>query len=42
MQLRGSSTVTTAIYTQALLTALAVEKEFYKNKDLFKLSQVLG
>lgn len=40
MQLRGSSTVTTAIYTQALLTALA--KEFYKNKDLFKLSQVLG
>lgn len=42
MQLRGSSTVTTASYRQALLTALAVENGFYKNKDLFKVSQVLG
>lgn len=42
MQLSGSSTVTMDVYRQVLLTTLAVEKEFSKNKHLLKLSQAPG
>lgn len=42
MQLSGSSTVTMDIHRQALLTTLAAEREFSKNKHVLKLLQALG
>lgn len=42
MQLNGLSAVTTDIYSQVLLSSLAVEKDFRRNKHAFKLLQALG
>lgn len=42
MQLNGSSTVTADIYSQVLLSSLAVEMDFHRNNHVFKLLQALG
>lgn len=42
MQLNGSSTVTADIYSQALLSSLAVEMDFHRNNHVFKLLRALG